>query len=154
MTIKGAGPLCEGAGMTETVFTADGQGLCPMCGWWVAVTQAGCLRQHRSPDVLAAAADARKQAATAWRKQRQAQRRAGRYVPVSVDAYVAQWRAEGKRRPIQRLTPVLHHTSKRVTCDGCTTRVYAWANEVDSHGDQTGRHYCRTCTTKHNNQEV
>jgi hypothetical protein len=46
------------------------------------------------------------------------------------------------------ITEVVHHINKRVPCDGCTTRVYAFATEHDADGNPTGRHFCRNCVRR------
>jgi hypothetical protein len=42
------------------------------------------------------------------------------------------------------LTPTVHHTDTRITCAGCATRVYAYADQLDAEG-RAVRHYCTTC---------
>jgi hypothetical protein len=43
------------------------------------------------------------------------------------------------------LGPVVHHMHVRSRCDGCTTRVYDWAEELSQHNGITGRRFCSTC---------
>jgi hypothetical protein len=40
--------------------------------------------------------------------------------------------------------PPTHHLNSRKTCDGCTSRVFTWAEELDLNGI-TGRRFCSTC---------
>jgi hypothetical protein len=46
------------------------------------------------------------------------------------------------------ITAVIHHVDKRYPCDGCATRVFTYANELDDEGQPTGRHFCRLCAAK------
>jgi hypothetical protein len=43
------------------------------------------------------------------------------------------------------LGAVEHHISKRSRCDGCTSNVYDWAEEISLGKEITGRRFCRTC---------
>jgi hypothetical protein len=46
------------------------------------------------------------------------------------------------------ITPVIHHVDKRRVCDGCYTRVFTFAEEINTAGELTGRHFCPVCAEK------